>query len=443
MEEDKFDCIIVGGGVAGCAAAYILAKNNCKILLIEKGEWTGSKNVSGGVLWGPTAWEIFPDLASEMDDPPYERYVDRRRLSFCSEDSSFSIDYKSEKFAKCPYNGIAVLRSKFDKWLGEQVESAIGEGDFSEESFVATSIVVDEVLQDKGKVVGIRSGEDEFYAHCVILAEGVNNLLTRQIGLMDETYNAELVGTGIKEVWKFDQELLEAKFQLDGLSGLSNEFVGCTQGVEGGGFLYTNRDSISIGLVLGLASLRQSGKAVYDLLDHFKLHPSIAPILKGGEMAEYSAHVVPVGDIRLVPKKLYKDGVMVVGDAAGLLMNTGKSIEGMNMAMKSGRQAALTVLEAKKRNDYSSKTLERYQERLGETFVLKDMHNFQGAVKFIHNPDMFGTYPDFVNDLMFKIFNVDGLPKRKTRDLVQETIEESGISYWELFKTSLAGGINL
>lgn len=443
MEEDKFDCIIVGGGVAGCAAAYILAKNNCKILLIEKGEWTGSKNVSGGVLWGPTAWEIFPDLASEMDDPPYERYVDRRRLSFCSEDSSFSIDYKSEKFAKCPYNGIAVLRSKFDKWLGEQVESAIGEGDFSEESFVATSIVVDEVLQDKGKVVGIRSGEDEFYAHCVILAEGVNNLLTRQIGLMDETYNAELVGTGIKEVWKFDQELLEAKFQLDGLSGLSNEFVGCTQGVEGGGFLYTNRDSISIGLVLGLASLRQSGKAVYDLLDHFKLHPSIAPILKGGEMAEYSAHVVPVGDIRLVPKKLYKDGVMVVGDAAGLLMNTGKSIEGMNMAMESGRQAALTVLEAKKRNDYSSKTLERYQERLGETFVLKDMHNFQGAVKFIHNPDMFGTYPDFVNDLMFKIFNVDGLPKRKTRDLVQETIEESGISYWELFKTSLAGGINL
>lgn len=443
MEEEKFDCIIVGGGVAGCAAAYILAKNNCKVLLIEKGEWTGSKNVSGGVLWGPTAWEIFPDLALETEDPPFERYVDRRRLSFCSEDSSFSIDYKSEKFAQCPYNGIAVLRSKFDKWLGEQVEAAIGEGPFSEESFVATSIVVDEVLQDHGRVIGIRSGEDEFYAHCVILAEGVNNLLTRQVGLMEETYNAELVGTGIKEVWKFDQDLLEAKFQLDGLSGLSNEFVGCTQGVEGGGFLYTNRDSISIGLVLGLASLRNSGKAIYDLLDNFKAHPSIAPILKGGEMAEYSAHVVPVGDIRLVPKKLYKDGVMVVGDAAGLLMNTGKSIEGMNMAMESGRQAALTVLEAKKKNDFSAKTLERYQDRLGETFVLRDMHNFQGAVKFIHNPDMFETYPDLVNDLMFKIFNVDGLPKRKTRDLIQEAIEESGISYWNLFKTSLAGGINL
>ena len=443
MEEDKFDCIIVGGGVAGCAAAYILAQNNLKILLIEKGEWTGSKNVSGGVLWGPTAWEIFPKLANETDDPPYERYVDRRRLSFCSDDASFSIDYKSDKFAECPYNGIAVLRSKFDKWLGEQVEEAIAEGDFAEESFVATSIVVDEVLQDNGKVTGIRSGEDEFHADCVILAEGVNNLLTRQVGLMEETYNAEIVGTGIKEVWKFDRDLLEAKFQLDGLAGLSNEFVGCTQGVEGGGFLYTNRDSVSIGLVLGLASLRSSGKAIYDLLDNFKQHPSLKPILKGGEMAEYSAHVVPVGDIRLVPKKLYKDGVMVVGDAAGLLMNTGKSIEGMNMAMESGRQAALTVLEAKKKGDFSANTLESYQTRLSETFVLQDMHNFQGAVKFIHNPDMFGTYPDFVNDLMYKVFNVDGLPKRKTRDLVKETIEESGISYWELFKTSLAGGMSL
>lgn len=443
MEEEKFDCIIVGGGVAGCAAAYILAQNNCKILLIEKGEWTGSKNVSGGVLWGPTAWEIFPNLADQSEDPPYERYVDRRRLSFCSEDSSFSIDYKSAKFAKCPYNGIAVLRSKFDKWLGEQVEQAISLSDYAEESFVATSIVVDEVLQANGRVTGIRSGEDEFYADCVILAEGVNNLLTRQVGLMEETYNAELVGTGIKEVWKFDQDLLEAKFQLDGLAGLSNEFVGCTEGVEGGGFLYTNRDSISIGLVLGLASLRSSGKAVYDLLDSFKKHPSIAPILKGGEMAEYSAHVVPVGDIRLVPKKLYKDGVMVVGDAAGLLMNTGKSIEGMNMAMESGRQAALTVIEAKNKRDFSANTLQSYQNRLSETFVMQDMHNFQGAVKFIHNPDMFGTYPDFVNDLMYKVFNVDGLPKRKTRDIVKETIEESGISYWDLFKTSVAGGMHL
>ena len=95
---------------------------------------------------------------------------------------------------------------------------------------------------------------------------------------------------------------------------------------------------------------------------------------------------------------------MVVGDAAGLLMNTGKSIEGMNMAMESGRQAALTVLEAKKKGDFSANTLESYQTRLSETFVLQDMHNFQGAVKFIHNPDMFGTYPDFVNDLMYKVF---------------------------------------
>lgn len=443
MEDEKFDCIIVGGGVAGCAAAYTLAKNNCKILLVEKGEWTGSKNVSGGVLWGPTASEIFPALLDETDDPPFERYVDRRRLSFMTDDASFSIDYKNQDFAKRPYNGVSVLRSKFDKWLGEQVEQAISESDYPEDSFVATEIVVDDLVFEGEKIVGIKAGEDEFLADCVIIAEGINNLLTRKAGFLEQTTDAHLVATGIKEVWQFDQDLLEAKFQLDGLSGMSNEFVGCTQGVEGGGFLYTNRDTISIGLVLGIASLRDHGKAVYDLLDHFKEHPSIAPILKGGKMIEYSAHVVPVGDIRAVPKKLYKPGAMVVGDSAGLLMNTGKSIEGMNMAMESGRQAALAVVEAKKRADFSASSLSCYQDKLAETFVLQDMHNFQGAVKFIHNEDMFTTYPQLINDIMKQVFLVDGSPKKKTRDIVKDCIDDSGISYYELMKTAISGGLYL
>jgi len=443
MEEEKFDCIIVGGGVAGTAAAFTLATNGAKILLVEKGEWTGSKNVSGGVLWGPTAWEIFPALKDTLDNPPFERYIDRRRLSFVSENSSFSIDFHSREFSEIPYNGVSVLRSKFDKWLGEQVEEAIASSDYAEDSFVATSILVDELIQEEGKVTGIRCGDESFSSDCVILAEGVNNLLTRSIGLMDPQYNAELVATGIKEVWQFDRELLESKFQLDGLSGVSNEFVGCTSGVEGGGFLYTNLDSISIGLVLGLKSLRDSGKAVYDLLDAFKAHPSISPILKDGKMAEYSAHVVPMGDIRLVPKQLYKNGVMVIGDAAGLLMNTGKSIEGMNLAMESGRQAALTALKAKERGDYSEKFLSSYQENLAQTFVLKDMHSFQGAVKFLHQPQMFREYPDLVNQIMKNLFLADGEPKRKTREIIQDCIADSDLSYWDLMKTSMAGGLAL
>jgi electron transfer flavoprotein-quinone oxidoreductase len=443
MEDEKFDCIIVGAGVAGCAAARILAEKDCKILLVEKGEWSGSKNVSGGVLWGPTAGEIFPELLEENNDPPFERYINRRRLSFVTEGDSLSLDYKSDEFSKRPYNGVSVLRSRFDRWLGERCEAAMTASKYPEDSFLAPSILVDSLIEKDGKVCGIRCGDEEFFADCVILAEGVTNLLTRSTGLIKEEPDAGLVATGIKEVWQFDQDLLEAKFQLEGLDGVSNEFVGCTQGVEGGGFLYTNRDSISIGLVLGLKALRESGIPVYDLLDQFKEHSSIRPILKGGKMVEYSAHVVPMGDIRLVPEKLYKDGVMVVGDAAGLLMNTGKSIEGMNMAMESGRQAALTVLQAKKIGDFSSATLKTYQEKLGECFVLKDMQAFQGAVQFLHNPMMFKAYPQLVNQIMQKLFLIDGQPKKKTRELIQEAISESDLSYFEIMKTAIRGGMSL
>ncbi|MCO4782461.1 MAG: FAD-dependent oxidoreductase [Candidatus Cloacimonetes bacterium] len=443
MEDEKFDCIIVGGGVAGCAAAKVLADNNMKILLVEKGEWTGSKNVSGGVLYGPTPWEIFPELKNTLENPPFERFINRRRLSFMSDDSSFSIDYKSQKYDNVPYNGVSVLRSKFDRWLGEQVEESIAKSDFAEDSFVATEVMVEELIIKDGKVCGIRAGEDEFESDCVILAEGVNSLLTRSIGLQKEIVDAKYVATGIKEVWQYDQDLLEAKFQLDGLEGVSNEFVGCTKGIEGGGFLYTNKDSISLGLVLGIKDLRDSNETVYDLLDSFKDHTSIKPLLKGGKMVEYSAHVVPVGDIDMIPKQLYTDGAVVVGDAAGLVLNTGKSIEGMNLAMESGRQAALAIIEAKKKRDFSKASLKSYQDRLSESYVMKDLRNFQGAFHFIHNPDMFKKYPDLVNSIMNDVFLVDGQEKKKTRDIIKKAVDESDLSYWDLMKTSIQGGLSL
>src|SRR5699024_8709429 len=127
--------------------------------------------------------------------------------------------------------------------------------------------------------------------------------------------------TGIKEVIRFDQKTLEDRFQLNGLSGMSNEFLGyATDGVEGGGFLYTNRDSISLGLVAGIKDMREKVKSPQDILNHFKKHPAIKDIIRGGEVVEYSAHVVSSGDKRIMPKKLYKDGLLISGEAANLLM---------------------------------------------------------------------------------------------------------------------------
>lgn len=442
MEDEKFDCIIVGAGVAGLAAAMTLARNNMKFLLIEKGEFAGAKNVSGGVLWGSDLAKLVPNYWEE-EDGGWERFINHRRLTFMDDQSTFSVDFKSSHFNETPYTGVVVLRSKFDRWLAGKVEDAIAESDHPMDSFIATNIKVDEILMEGDKAVGIRTGEEEFHANSVIIAEGVNNLLTRQVGLQDDYVPADHVLTGIKEIIRYDQEQLENRFQLNGLSGMSNEFIGyATDGVEGGGFLYTNRDTISIGLVLGLKDLREKKKSPHDILNHFKSHPVIQDTIKGGEVVEYSAHVVSSGDKRIMPKELYKDGVLVCGEAANLLMNAGKAIQGMDYAMRSGILAAETIVEAKEKDDYTSATLKNYRKALDESYVMKDMNGFQDAVHMLHSPQMFKDVPNLICDFGKKFFSIKSEPTKKSRKLMAESINEHS-SYWDLIKIGLKGAKSL
>lgn len=440
--DEKFDCIIVGAGVAGLAAAMTLARNNMKFLLIEKGEFAGSKNVSGGVLWGSDLAKLVPNYWEE-EDGGWERFINHRRLTFMDEQSTFSIDFKSTHFNETPYTGVVVLRSKFDRWLAEKVEQAIADSDYAMDSFVATNIKVDEILMEDGKAVGIRTGEEEFHAESVIIAEGVNNLLTRQVGLQDDYVPADHVLTGIKEIIRYDQDKLEDRFQLNGLSGMSNEFIGyATDGVEGGGFLYTNRDTISIGLVLGLKDLREKGKSPHDILNHFKSHPVIQDTIQGGEVVEYSAHIVSSGDKRIMPKQLYKDGVLVCGEAANLLMNAGKAIQGMDYAMRSGILAAETIVSAKEKGDYSSNTLQEYRTALDESYVMKDMNGFQDAVHMLHSPEMFEDVPNLICNFGRKFFTIKNEPTQKSRKMMAASIKEHS-SYWDLIKIGVKGAKSL
>ncbi|MCH8567860.1 MAG: FAD-dependent oxidoreductase [Balneolales bacterium] len=440
--EDKFDCIIIGGGIAGLSAAMTLARNNAKFLLIERGEFSGAKNVSGGVLWGEGLSKLVPEYWND-EDAGFERYINHRRLTFMDGDSTFSIDFKSESFNEQPYKGIIVLRSKFDNWLSEKVMEAIEESDYADESFLAPNILVEEVLMDGGKAVGIRAGEEKFYADSIIIAEGVNNLLTRQVGLQNKYVPADALAVGVKEIIRYDQKVLEDRFQLNGLSGMSNEFIGtATQGVEGGGFLYTNKDTISFGLVLSMISLRDSGLKPYDILNEFKAHPVLKDTLKGGEVIEYSAHAVSTGDMKVMPKEIYSDGVLVAGEAANLLMNSGKAIQGMDYAMHSGILAAETIVEAKTKKDFSAGTLKNYRTKLEDSFVLKDMKNFQGAVDFLHSKQMFQTVPGLVCDFGKQFFSIKNEPTPKTREMLSKSVKKHS-SYWELLKLGLKGARSL
>ncbi|MDX1637621.1 MAG: FAD-dependent oxidoreductase [Balneolaceae bacterium] len=440
--DEKFDCIIVGAGVAGLAAAMTLARNDMKFLLIEKGEFAGSKNVSGGVLWGHDLAKLVPGYWKE-EDAGWERFINHRRLTFMDDEATFSIDFKSSHFNEPPYSGVVVLRSKFDRWLAGKVEEAIAESSYAMDSFVATNIKVDEVLMENDRAVGIRTGEEEFHADSVIIAEGVNNLLTRQVGLQDDYVPADHVLTGIKEIIRFDREVLEDRFQLNGNSGMSNEFVGFgTDGVEGGGFLYTNRDTISLGLVLGLKDLREKEKSPHDVLNHFKSHPVIADTIRGGEVVEYSAHVVSSGNMRIMPKQLYKDGLLVCGEAANLLMNAGKAIQGMDYAMRSGILAAETIVTAKERDDFSTGTMKEYRSALDESYVMKDMRGFQDAVRMLHREEMYQDLPNLMCGFGKKFFTIRNEPTKKARKLMSESVGEHS-SWWDLIKLGIKGAKSL
>ncbi|MEX2463516.1 MAG: electron transfer flavoprotein, partial [Balneolaceae bacterium] len=339
-------------------------------------------------------------------------------LTFMDDQSTFSVDFKSSHFNETPYTGVVVLRSKFDRWLAEKVEEAIAESDFAMDSFVAPNILVEEVLMEDGKAIGIRTGEEKFFADSVIIAEGVNNLLTRQAGLQDDYVPADHILTGVKEIIRFDQKVLENRFQLNGKSGMSNEFVGfATDGVEGGGFLYTNKDSVSLGLVLGLKDLREKEKTPYDVLNTFKKHPVISDMIRGGEVVEYSAHVVSSGDKRVMPKKLHTDGLLVCGEAANLLMNAGKAIQGMDYAMRSGILAAETIAEAKKAGDFSDQLMKTYQKRLDNSYVMKDINNFQDAVQLLHDPVMTQKVPNLICDFGRNFFSIKNEPTQKARTM--------------------------
>jgi electron transfer flavoprotein-quinone oxidoreductase len=388
-------------------------------------------------LWGTDLAKLVPDYWDE--DAGWDRYINHRRLTFMDEQSAFSIDFKSSHFNKTPYTGVVVLRSKFDRWLADKVQKAIDASDYAMDSFIATNILVEEVLIEDGKAVGIRTGDEKFYADSVIIAEGVNNLLTRQAGLQDKYVPADHILTGVKEIIRFDQNVLEDRFQLSGKSGMSNEFVGfATDGVEGGGFLYTNKDTLSVGLVLGLKDLRDKGRKPHDILNIFKQHPVITDMIEGGEVVEYSAHVVSSGDKRLMPEKLYKSGLVVCGEAANLLMNAGKAIQGMDYAMRSGILAAEVIVDAKQANDFSEASMKKYQDALQDSYVMKDINNFQDAVHLLHDPAMSQKMPNLICDFGRNFFSIKNEPTKKARHMLSSSVKKHS-SYWELMKISLKG----
>ncbi len=307
--SEKFDCIVVGAGPAGIACAYEVAKGGGKVLLIERGEYPGSKNVMGGVLYRKMMEDIIPGF---YKDAPLERPIAEQRFMMVDKESALTFGYKGLEWMQEPYNNFTVLRAKFDQWFAAK---AVEQG-----ALLINETVVLECIVEDGKVIGVKTDrpDGEVYADVVVLADGVNSLLAKSLGFHKE-FKPDEVALATMEILKLDRKIIEDRFNLEGDQGCTIEIFGdATKGILGTGFLYTNKDSLSIGVGTLLSGLIKHKIKPYELLEYVKNHPMIRPYIQGSEPQEYLAHLIPEGGYHSMPK-VVGHGVIVVGDAAQLV----------------------------------------------------------------------------------------------------------------------------
>jgi electron transfer flavoprotein-quinone oxidoreductase len=400
---EKVDCIVVGGGLAGLTAAYGLASEGLEVMVLERGNYAGAKNVTGGRLYTSVIQDMYPELWA---DAPFERPVTREFISMVADGRMATFEITADSFSSPRPQSYTVVRARFDQYLADKVGEAGG--------MVVSNMKADALLKEGDRVIGIRAGDDEIGADVTVISEGVLGLLSSEAGLREKPVAADHA-LGYKEVIELPASVIEDRWHLDDGDGAAHLFMGSiTRGMLGGGFLYTNKESIALGIVVGMDQMRNRPDDLesWQLLDEFKALPAVRPLVKGGVVAEYSAHAIAEGGIAKVPK-LLGDGYLMTGDAAGLSLNALITVRGMDFAIASGYYAAKAIAAAKKAGDTSAAGLGCYEQFLRESFALKDLQTAAAVPHLIENPRLFTHYPDSVTQLMTDLFTVGPGPSTK------------------------------
>jgi electron transfer flavoprotein-quinone oxidoreductase len=367
--------------------------------MLEKGKIPGEKNMTGGVLYGDfgDGWgliNLVPDFETAaplqrkvnshevviLSDPDFRsgttRYYRLTRGSFPARVGLFNLEFGTG-------HDYSVLRRPFDRWFADLAVEA--------GAMLSTETTVEGLLKESGKVVGVRTTKEDLRANLVIDSSGVTSRLVTEAGLREELVPRQLYH-GIKRVYRLDAGTIEKRFRVNPGEGRAVFFLGeFMQGIGGGAFIYTNRETLSVGLVVSMDSLIRAtterfdrvGKLL-DVQDAFERHPMVAELLDGAEAAEYSAHNIPKG-FKCIPKKPYADGYLVTGDALGSFVKIGPMIDGMRRAIATGMMAARAYIEASGSGSFSGRNLSRYRELLAP--VYEDV-NRSGRDSFISESSM-------------------------------------------------------
>jgi len=424
------DVVVVGAGPAGSCAAITAARAGLDVVLIERGPFPGSKNMYGGVVYPRVLDELIPEW---WLDAPIQRWVTRRSTMLLTATQALTVDFRSEAWGAPPYNGATAYRPDWDHWLAGHAEAAGAQ--------LLTSTTVTGLIRDEhGAVIGVRTDrpDGDLRARVVIACDGVNSFLAKEAGLYEHT-DAKHFTLGVKETLALPKEVIDERFNVRDRQGVDIEIIGGTGKVNGGGFLYTNFDTLAVGVVLKLPALAAQKARPEAIIAELKQHPAIAPLVQGGELKEYSAHVIPEAGLTMMPK-MTADGMLVAGDAAALCLAAGIWLEGVNFAMASGMYAGEAAAEAIAAHDPSARGLAGYQRRLSDTFVLKDHRKLRRAPELVLSDRVQHLYPGMVAGVVERMFRVDNpSPKPGLRRILNQERKRAGVRRRDLLRDGWSG----
>lgn len=431
----EFDVIVVGAGPAGSACALTLARKGADVLILEKSRIPGERNMTGGVLYGAFTGHyglinLLPDFER---DAPLERKILSHEVNVLSEPNWEKGEYMVYRLSRDSIasrvglfnlefetgHDYSVLRRPFDQWFANK---AVEGG-----AMLSTQTTVEELLTEGEQVVGVRTKNEELRAKLVVDCSGVTSNLVEMAGMRGRLVPRGLY-QGIKEVYKLDPEFIDRRFKVARGEGRALFYLGSfMKGVGGGAFIYTNTDTLSVGIVISMDSMIRATTEHFDIIGKpleivlsFEAHPMVRDLLEGAEMVEYSAHNIPKG-YKTILRRPYTGGFLVTGDALGTFVKIGPLIDGMRRAIASGIMAAETYLQANESGSFRASNLSRYRDLL--TPIYEDVNRSGRDSFFTESGFVYQFLPRilFSSSVFSKKMKIKGgKPEMNTKDAIQE-----------------------